>query len=217
MNVRTWTIAMALAGAVGLVSLGCDFVFSYKSITAPVGTWGEVGIRVYKTHANCTLPSPYAYDITTAGVQILDETPWNEVQPNVIEKWVILSLAEVGDGLLKISKTCTKEGYEEGILPIRVTAPTADGAWFQAWSGTYPFESPVGYTLASVVGDASLNGDVLSVGGVSLALPTVPQMLAGRTVSVRLFYVMRDGKPFPLLIVGEGLFWRYDALLSADE
>ncbi len=134
MSLRTWTIAMALAGAVGLVSFGCDFVFSYKSITAPVGTWGEVGIRVYKTHANCTLPSPYAYDIATAGVQILEETPWREVQPNVIEKWVILSLAEVGDGFLKISKTCTKEGYEEGILPIRVTAPTSDGAWFRAWS-----------------------------------------------------------------------------------
>ncbi len=74
----------------------------------------------------------------------------------------------------------------------------------------------MGYTLTSVVGDASVNGDVLSVGGVSLALPSVPPALAGRTVSVRLFYVTRDGKPLPLLIVGEGIFWRYDALLDAQ-
>ncbi|MBC7170491.1 hypothetical protein H5T54_06160 [Candidatus Bipolaricaulota bacterium] len=216
MNVRTWTIAIALAGAVGLASFGCDFVFSYKSITAPVGTWGEVGIRVYKTHANCTLPSPYAYDITTAGVQILGETPWVEVERNVIEKWVLLSLGEVGDGYLKISKTCAKEGYEEGVLPIQVTAPTTDGVWSQAWNGTYPFEIPPGYTLASVAGDAGVSGDVLSVGGDSFALPSVPPALVGRTLPVRLFYVTRGGEPFPLLIVGEGLFWRYDPLLTAE-
>jgi len=83
---------------VGFAAFGCDFVFSYSSINAPLGTSGEVGVRVYKTHANCTLPRPYDYQLTVAGAQILGETSWQETQPNVVEKWVLLSLAEVGDG-----------------------------------------------------------------------------------------------------------------------
>lgn len=216
MKLRPLAIATVMAGVVGLVSFGCDFVFSYKSVTAPVGTWGEVGIRVYKTHANCTLPNPYDYQLSAKGVQILDQAPWREVQPNVIEKWVLLSLAEVGDGDLKVSKACTKEGYEEGVLPISITAPTADGAWTQAWNGTWPFDPPGEYTVSSVVGDAVVSGDVLSVGGISLTLPNVPPALVGSTLPVRLFYVTLDGQPFPLLIVSEGLFWRYDHLLPAE-
>lgn len=216
MNWRSLVIGAALAGAVGLVSLGCDFVFSYKSITAPVGTWGEVGIRVYKTHPNCTLPNPYDYQLSAEGVQILGQTPWTEVQPNVIEKWVLLSLAEVGEGYLKVSKTCTKEGYEAGLLPISVTAPAGDGAWTQAWNGTWPFDPPREGTVGSVVGNATLRGDVLSVGGVSVTLPTVPPAVGNPTLPVRLFYMTLDGKPFPLLIVSKGLFWRYDHLLPAE-
>lgn len=210
-----WLLALGLiGGAVGFTALGCDFLFSYKSITAPLGTSGEVGIRVYKTHANCTLPAPYDYGLSTAGVQILGETPWKEIQPGVIEKWVLLSLAEVGDGHLKVFKTCTKEGYEEGVLPIQVTAPTSDGAWAQAKAGTYPFSPPEGYTVAALSGTGTVKDGVLSVEGMSLPLPTVPPTLAGRSLPLQVYYVTRDGTPFPLLLVGDGLFWRYDPLLK---
>ena len=216
MKPRTWVVGLLVGAGVGFAALGCEFVFSFSAINASVGTWGEVGIRVVKTHANCTLPNPYDYQISASGAQILEETPWKDVQPSVIEKWVLLSLAEVGDGYLKISKTCTKEGYEEGVLPIRVTDPTPDGAWSQAWNGTYPLDSPAEHALASVVGDATVNEDVFSVGGISLALPNIPPALAGRTLPVRLYYVTVDGKPFPLLIVGVGLLWRYDPLLKVE-
>lgn len=216
MNLKTWTMAFLLAGGMGLASLGCDFVFSYKSITAPLGTWGEVGIRVYKTHRICTLPDPYAYDLPASGVQILKETPWQEIQPGVLEKWVVISLAEVGDGYLKISKTCTKEGYEEGVLPIRVVAPTPEGAWSQAWEGTYPFELPPGYTWSAVFGEASVHDGVLSLEGMDFTLPSLPSSLREQSILLRVFYVVQEGKPFPILIVGEGIFWRYDHLLQAS-
>ncbi len=216
MNAKRLAIVLVLGGAVGFTALGCDFVFSYRSIAAPLGTSGEVGIRVYKTHANCTLPNPYDYGLSTAGVQILGETPWKEIGPNVIEKWVLLSLAEVGNGYLKISKTCTKEGYEEGILPIKVTEPNSDGAWAQANAGTYPFSPPEGYTVDALSGTGTVKDGVLSVAGVSLLLPTVPPTLAGGSLLLQVYYVIRDGKPFPLLLVGDGLFWRYDPLLAAQ-
>lgn len=213
MKIRLLFVVALLGGAVASTALGCEFVFSYKSLSAPLGATGEVGIRVVKTHANCTLPDPYAYDITARGVQILGETAWKEVQPNVIEKWVLLSLPEVGDGYLKISKTCSKEGYEEGVLPIKVTAPPSDGVWAQAWGGTYPFAPPEGHTVLSLTGTATVKDSVLSLSGKSFTLPTVPPTLVGRALPVQLYYVIKDGKPFPVLLVGEGLFWRYDPLL----
>ncbi len=216
MKLRTPFALGWIGVAAGFTALGCDFVFSYRSITAPLGTSGEVGIRVQKTHANCTLPNPYDYGLSTAGVQILGETPWKEVGPGVIEKWVLLSLAEVGDGYLKVFKTCTKEGYEEGVLPIKVTAPTSDGAWAQAKAGTYPVSPPEGYTVAALSGTGTVKDGVLSVGGKSIPLPTVPPTLAGGSVPLQVYYVIRDGRPFPLLLVGDGLFWRYDPLLAAQ-
>ncbi len=214
MNWKAMLIVVSVAGLAGVAALGCDFVFSYSSLSAPLGTWGEVGVRVAKTHANCTLPNPYAYDISVSGVQILGETPWTDVQPNVIEKWVLLSLAEIGNGYLKVSKTCSKAGYEEGVLPVRIGAPAADGVWAKAWNGTYPFDPPAGYTVSSITGEATVKGTTLIVGRINLALPATPPALLGRTLPVRLYYVTKDGKPFPLLIVGEGLFWRYDPVLK---
>lgn len=215
MNWKPMFIVVLVAG-LGFTSLGCEFAFSYKSISAPLGTWGEVAIRVTKTHAKCTLPNPYDYQLTASGVQILGETPWTDVQANVIEKWVLISLAETGDGYLKVSKTCSKEGYEEGVLPIGVAAPAADGVWINAWNGTYPFDPPAGYTVLSVAGEATIKGTTLTVGTISLTLPTTPPTLLRQTLPVRLYYVTKDGKLFPLLIVGEGLFWRYDPLLKVQ-
>jgi len=164
---------------------------------------------VVKTHANCTLPNPYDYELSAQGVQVLSETAWTEVQPNVIEKWVLISLAEVGDGYLKVLRPARREG----VLPITVTAPAPDGVWAQAWNGTFPFTLPEGYAVASVAGTATVKDGVLNLDGRTFALPSVPPGIAGPTAAVRLFYTTKDGKPFPLLLVGEGLFWRYDPLL----
>ncbi|HEU68166.1 MAG TPA: hypothetical protein ENN53_02935, partial [Candidatus Acetothermia bacterium] len=178
MKRRFLLVVVLVGGAVGFTALGCEFMFSYRSLTAPLGASGEVGIRVVKTHANCTLPNPYDYQLSARGVQVLGETSWTEVQPNVIEKWVLISLAEVGDGYLKVSKTCTKEGYEEGLLPITVTAPAPDGVWAQAWNGTYPFTLPEGYAVASVVGTAVVKDGVVVLEGRTFALPSVPAGMA---------------------------------------
>jgi len=41
-------------------------------------------------------------------------------------------LSALGAGFLKISKTCSKEGYEEAGLPVTVTAGEEDGVWSEA-------------------------------------------------------------------------------------
>jgi hypothetical protein len=214
---RRAAIAIVLVAAIGIVSintLGCDFQFSYSSISAPIGTSGEVGIRVYKDHNNCTLPNPYDYDITVLGVQVLSETAWEEIEPNVIEKWIVVSLAEEGEGYVMISKTCTKEGYEEARMPVTASVPTEDGVWAQAWSGTYPFALSEGYEVLFAVGVPVLADAVLTVDGRSMTLPEVPPMLAALTTTAAVFYTTSGDALLPLLIVGQDLFWRYDHFLG---
>ena len=122
------------AAAIGVLALtlsaaACQFSFNYSEITAPLGTVGEIGVRVQKDHNNCTLTSMDDYQFAWEDIQVLGQTAWAEIGPNLYEKWFQVSLSEVGDGYLMISKDCTKEGYEEAVLPIAVLDPTADSLW----------------------------------------------------------------------------------------
>jgi len=212
---RRATIAAAttaLLAAFALSASACTFYFNYESITAPIGTVGEIGIRVQKTHAKCTLPSMDEYVIDGEGIQILGETAWEDLGGNLFEKWIQVSLAEEGDGFLRISKDCTKEGYEEEILPISTLAPTDEAAWTAAWDGAYPYDASAAVT--SALGEMIVGDGVLEVGGVTVRLPQgaiLPDELPG---TVRVFYATDADEPIVLLLVGDGLFLRFDHLLS---
>ena len=114
---------LSLLALFAVSASACDFYFNYESISAPIGTVGDVGVRVQKTHAKCTLSSMDDYMIDGEGIQILGETAWEDLGGDLYEKWVQISLSEEGDGFLRISKTCTKEGYQEEVLPITSLAP----------------------------------------------------------------------------------------------
>ena len=190
----------------------CTFTFSYDSISAPIGTVGDVGIRVQKTHARCTMTSMDEYKIDGEGIQILGETAWEDLGGGLYEKWVRVSLAEAGDGALRISKTCTKEGYEEKILPIAVLVPEEDAAWAAAWSGEYPFDEPSG--VDSVLDAVAVSDETLSVGGLTLALPAGAELPSAFPETVRVFFAASEGEPIALLLVGEGLFVRFEHLIG---
>lgn len=54
---RNRTIQMAFFALISLFPVSrtvaaCDFTFNYDQITASVGTVGEIGVRVQKTHNN---------------------------------------------------------------------------------------------------------------------------------------------------------------------
>ncbi|GAH27161.1 unnamed protein product [marine sediment metagenome] len=67
------------------------------------------------------MDDPLDYQFDWEGIQILGETDWEEIGPQLYEKWFQVSLSSIGEGFLKISKDCSKEGYEEAVLPITVT------------------------------------------------------------------------------------------------
>jgi len=200
-----------MAAATALSAGACDFYFNYDSVSAPVGIVGEIGIRVQKTHNQCTLSSMDEYAIDGSGVQILAQTAWENLGNNLYETWIQVSLSEVGEGWLRISKTCTKEGYEEAVLPISILEPGAEDVWTLAWSGSYPYQEPAG--ALSVVGQPSVGAGILSVAGISADLPegaSLPEL----PEEIRLYYTEVDGNHVPLLIVGDGLLVRFDHLVS---
>jgi len=112
---------------VSLPTLACEFTFNYDRIEAPIGTGGEIGVRVEKTHKRCTMDDPLDYQFDWEGLEILGETGWEKIGPELYEKWFQVSLSSIGEGFLKISKDCSKEGYTEAVLPITVTKGDEDG------------------------------------------------------------------------------------------
>ena len=204
--------ALSLLALFAVSASACDFYFSYESISAPIGTVGEVGIQVQKTHAKCTLSSMDDYVIDGAGIQILGETAWQDLGGDLYEKWVQISLSEEGDGFLRISKTCTKEGYEEKVLPVTVLAQDESAVWTTAWDGEYPFEASS--DVSSVLASAAVSDSSIEVDGLALMLPDGAVLPKDLPESVRVFYAEIEGRSVPLLLVGEGLFVRFDHLIA---
>ncbi len=216
MNIKNaLTISVTLVAVLTLSVVGwpCDFTFNYDEITAPVGTVGEIGVRVQKTHNNCTMTDQFDYQFAWENLQILGETPWEEVGPQLYEKWFKVSLSAPGEGFLKISKTCSKEGYDEAILSVTVTEGAADGAFLQSLSGTYPFELEEDLSVETVVGAVHLEGKLLAIGDLQVLLPTIPIGLEDYLGEVRLYYTSGGERTEPLLLVSEDFLYRFDHLV----
>ena len=211
-----------LATAVGVLAIAlsaaaCEFDFGYDEIMAPLGTVGEISVHVLKTHNNCTLPSMDDYQFAWENIQILGETAWEEISPNRYEKWFQVSLSQIGNGYLKISKNCTKEGYEEAILPITVLEPAEEGVWHQAYEGAYPFEVPEIGTLESVIGEGVIIEGTLTIDQLTIELSVVPADFDGELGSVRVFFTKTpDEEIVPLLIASDDFFLRFDHLVGDE-
>ena len=215
-NALTISVILVAVLTLSVVGWACDFTFNYDEIIAPVGTVGEIGVRVQKTHNNCTMTDPLDYQFAWENLQILGETPWEEISPQLDEKWFKVSLSAPGEGFLKISKTCSKEGYEEAILPVTVTEGIVDGVFLQALSGTYPFEPEADPFAETVDGVIHLDWDVLTVGDVEVLLPTIPIGLEDYLGKARLYYTPGGEGVNPLLLVSEDFFYRFDHLVVED-
>ncbi len=193
---------------VSLPSLACEFTFNYERIEAPIGTVGEIGVRVEKTHRKCTMDDSLDYQFDWKRIQILGETDWEEIGPQLHEKWFQVSLSSIGEGFFKISRDCSKEGYEEAILPI--TVKKEEGVWQLALKGEYPYELQSKIEIENTFAQPFFNNDVLKVGKVEVKLPFLPQELVEYEEEIELYYYTFEGKALPLLVVSSDFFYRFD-------
>ena len=208
------------AAALGMLALtlsaaACQFSFSYSEITAPLGTGGEIGVRVQKDHNNCTLLSMDDYQFAWENIQVLGVTDWDEIGPNLYEKWFQVSLSEIGAGYLMISKDCTKEGYEEAILPVTVLDPAEGSLCQQANNGVYPLDALENGTVETIAGDGSVSARILTIDRLAIDVPAIPASFDGEMGWVRLFFTRtHEDAIVPLLIVSEGFFLRFNHLVD---
>jgi len=207
-----FSLAISLMGTAifSLSALACEFTFNYDRIEAPIGTVGEIGVRVEKTHKKCTMDDPLDYQFDWERIQILGETDWEQIGPQLYEKWFQVSLGSVGEGFLKISKDCSKEGYDEAVLPIIVTKGEEDGVWQRALRGEYPYEFQSKIEVKKIFDKPFFKKDILKIGKIEIKLPFIPKELADYEGEVGLYYYISKGRAVPLLIVSNDFFFRFD-------
>ncbi|MCF8002054.1 MAG: hypothetical protein K9K76_09380 [Halanaerobiales bacterium] len=188
----------------------CEFIFNFDRIEAPLGKMGEIRVRVYKTHNNCTLNGMEEYYFETSNVQTLEETEWKEIEKNVYEKWFKVLLSEKGEGYLLIWKDCTKEGYEEKSLPINVIEGNEDVAL--AVEGKYPYQIEKDSEIRHIEGYLEMKDDRLSVNDLILELPdtaaAVMQALEEIKVKSHIFYEAENKRV--LLIANDDSYYYFD-------
>ncbi len=212
---RFIALAALSVAAASMAAWACTFTFSYGDVEAPLGTVGEIGVRVQKTHNNCTLPGTDEYQFAWSHIQVLDQTDWQDLGGGLYETWLLVSLAEVGDGGVTISKDCSKEGYEEKTLPIRVAPGTEGTAWSAATIGVFPFEAPDGLEISVLQETCSVEDGWLLAGTERFELPALSNVGLGRDLGpATLFYTTEDR--VPLLVVSESHFLRLDSFVSSQ-
>ena len=215
MRLLTFSMIMILMGAavISVPVLACEFSFNYERIEAPVGTEGKIGVQVEKTHARCTMEDTLDYQFDWEHIQILGETDWEETTSEVYQKWFWVSLSSPGEGFLKISKTCSKEGYEEAVLPVIVTKGEETGIWKSALEGklsysSYPWELET--ETENILGKIYLEKDILKIENLEMKLPILLPELVDYQESSRIYYIISDKKSVPLLIVSDDFYLRFD-------
>ena len=194
----------------------CIVSCTYEQIVAPLGTAGEIGIRIQQRGTNVQSSSLAHYEIVGSGVQILDQTPWESIGVELYEKWVVVSLSEVGDGALFFRNGAVPENRDEiRILPIRVLTPLPAGRWMHAMNGLYPLDWEPAEEIRSSLGVPTFDDGLLHIGGITCVWPLAPRLIAECGSEARLFYIERNGETLPLLVVGDAFFYRCDHLLGA--
>ncbi len=186
----------------------CEFYFNYSQIEAPLGTTGSIGVRVFKEHQDCCMENMDGYQLEWDKIQVLEETEWSEIDNNLYEKRLRIALSEVGDGFFKISKDCTREGYDEDGIPIIVHEGGED--WNEAYHRqNYPYETELEVqraagTLELVEGGLEINGEK------RVAVPSIPAAIEDYNGHTVIYYSVIDGNKEALLMVGEDIFYPFN-------
>jgi hypothetical protein len=81
-------------------------------------------------------------------------------------------------------------------------------------AGLYPFDLAADMDIRSVLGVPRLDGRTLTVGNVTCEWPLEPRRLDECISEVRLFYRVEGDVSIPLLVVGDGFFYRCDHLTA---
>ncbi len=87
----------------------CIISITPDSATGYVGDALTFTIDVQKTHRTCLIPIDET-EINLKGMELVSQTLWQQVSPDVHRKQITVRLTEVGEGLIQVSRECPKGG-----------------------------------------------------------------------------------------------------------
>lgn len=197
---------------VSTFALSCVFSFEPEVVSGKVGDIVIIKVSVEKTHWRCVLDSMDDYHFELENVQVLGETSWNQIDSRIYEKWFKLSLSEAGEGFVKIWKNCTKEGYDEAILPVTVSANTE--LLEKISEGSFPVDTPLNVEstlVESFYKDAEKTVNKITLKDVEFELPIEVYLKAGEV-----YVLYSKDYPYPIAVAGEDFFYRFDYYILAS-
>ncbi len=184
----------------------CTFIFNHQRIEATLGTTGTVAVRVLIDHNDCTLEGGIdGMQFGWENVQVLATTPWKEVSKDLYERSFQVSLSNIGAGHFMIFKDCSREGYDELVLPIQVLA--GGTIWDTAFNGKYPYTTPdepdfIKSTF-TIVGQDLINSEL------SINVPVAVPVTNNVNTEIAVYYRQKDDAKKAILIVGPDFYYRF--------
>ncbi len=117
------TIILGILILSAIFGFACDFEFEVESTTVAQGSEFYVRVLLGQTHNRCTLPS-FDDDIhfEAEGFELIAKTKWRLIDRYTYELWLQVRAENIGEGWIKVFKTCSRNGYEEEVFPLTVIA-----------------------------------------------------------------------------------------------
>ncbi|AKI96662.1 hypothetical protein [Kosmotoga pacifica] len=199
-------VFLLLALLVSTFALSCVFNFEPEVLSGNVGDIVIVRVDVEKTHRRCTLDSMDDYHFEFENVQVLGETPWNQVDEYNYQKWFKLCLSEAGEGFVKIWKNCTKEGYDEAILPITISENVE--VLEKIREGIVPFDTPLNVEnpmVESFYQSEEKTIDKITLKDIEFELPIEIHLSEGDV-----YVLYSKDYMYPIAVAGRDFFYRFD-------
>jgi hypothetical protein len=114
-------VIFILLMAIAAIGLSCNFTIEAESQTVSKGDEFYIKVTVLQDHGSkCTLPSEDEYNFDAENIELLGMTQWEEVAKYTLQTWVKVRALDEGDGWVRISKTCKKEGYDEELIQFNI-------------------------------------------------------------------------------------------------
>ncbi len=110
-------IAVVALGALAAPVLACDISVEPSSVSGKVGDTLTFTVTVAETHRTCTVPIGDT-QVYLTNMELVSETPWQQVADGVNEKQVTVRLLQAGEGSIRVIRECAKGG---GDVTVYVT------------------------------------------------------------------------------------------------
>jgi len=102
-------LVLAAVSATALPVLACDTGIQASAVEGVVGDTVTFTITVEQTHRVCSVPIEDT-EIYLTGMELVSQSPWEEVASGANRKEVVVKLTTAGEGRLEVVRSCSKGG-----------------------------------------------------------------------------------------------------------